>query len=560
MISSPLFLMVVGCVRIALEEPADCSGPPAATDTSSSIPTTDTGTTCELEEWFEDADDDGFGDDAVSVEACTQPSGYTEESGDCDDDDDDVNPDAYEPCGGEDLNCDGEVEECPSTVFLGLADMDVTLPGDLAGDEMGSAVGIGDVTADGLPDVLVGARYALDAGAVWLHPGPLTEPQLTTGAALARFTAASAGELGVDNCVGDDLDGDGVGDLVVGSRKAGEDDEGRVWLLYGPLSGLLTETNADGRFDGTATDDLTGVDLSCGGDIDGDGRVDLLIGARGLGRMMDDGNELEESGAAFVVTEPITGAVGPEVAVTIWGERRGQRVGRAVDSSSDLDGDGLADIALGAYFDSTHGDLAGLVYIVEGGITDDLYLEDADARLFYDEEGAAVGRDVATAGDIDCDGLGDLVIGAPGASSAAGAAFVVTQTPSTDIDLADAALIILGGDPDGYLGYAVGSDGDTNADGLADARVSAPGQHGAPTDSSLPGVLGIFYGGAGTRALAEADVVIEGGGAGESVGYDASLAGDLNGDQVDDLLMGATFAAGNADGSGAAFVLFSSLD
>jgi hypothetical protein len=111
--------------------------------------------------WYGDGDDDGYGDPDAAEAACDAPEGTVALPGDCDDGDPDIHPDAVETCLDDvDQDCDGTGAGCAAE----LADADLVLLGDVAGDEGGYAAdGAGDVDGDGFDDVLVGA-YQFDGG------------------------------------------------------------------------------------------------------------------------------------------------------------------------------------------------------------------------------------------------------------------------------------------------------------------------------------------------------------------------------------------------------------
>jgi hypothetical protein len=273
-----------------------------------------------------------------------------------------------------------------------------------------AAVGAGDVDGDGFGDVLVGAAAAGGAGAAWLVRGPITETMALDDAD-ARFD----GEAGHDDAGralagGEDVDGDGLADVVVGAAAGTTEGEGGVaYVIASPHLGEPELALADARI--VRTDGLEAFALSLDlADADGDGLADLLVGSAA-----PSGDP-----AVFLFLAPFAAAMTEADAVaTVTSDEEDGEFGEAVAFVADLSGDGLPDAMAG---DAAADGLAdgvdhGAVYVFWGTMAGALLADDAAVRLDGGRAVEAVGASIADAGDPDGDGLPDLLLGAPGYAS-----------------------------------------------------------------------------------------------------------------------------------------------
>lgn len=340
---------------------------------------------------------------------------------------------------------------------------------------------------------------------------------------------------------------------------------------------LASVASGTGGFviNGQAASEMAGWTVTGAGDVNGDGLADLLIGAPHGAPAAG-----AEGGRAYVVFGRSSGSSVIDLAAlgsggfVINGAAAGDNGGGSVAAAGDVNGDGLADLLIGAPFadrDPAGTADAGHSYVVFGksstGAVDLGALGSGGFDIVGQQAGDHSGASVATAGDVNGDGLADLLIGAPAADAAAGAnagrSYVVFgRTATTAVDLAGIAAGAGGGFVvNGRLagessGSAVGGAGDVNGDGLADLLVGAPGA-GA-------GHAYLVFGQATATAI-ELDAiaagnggfVINGQGNGDRSGASVAAAGDVNGDGLADLLVGAPAAnpAGAANG-GRSFVVF----
>jgi len=263
------------------------------------------------------------------------------------------------------------------------ADVDPFVYGDTTGDHLGGAVALADLTGDGVADLVVAAPDATgDAGQatglVYLLEGPLhtADPyrSLARNADGVWSGAAAQDRAGGEGALagGDDLDGDGLADLVIGGAGAlGSDRPGSVWLVPGgavlPTNGSLDRLGA--RIDGARPGDRAGAAVALPGDVDGDGHPDLLLGAdlRDGARSASSTSDSDGAGAAWLLygPAPTTGTYLVDTAApwTLPGAP-GDQLGAALGvGSGDGDDDGLTDLLVGA--PGTSGD-AGRVIVVLG--------------------------------------------------------------------------------------------------------------------------------------------------------------------------------------------------
>ena len=226
-----------------------------------------------------------------------------------------------------------------------------TIDGDQTGMAMGTSVALGDVDGDGLSDLFIGAPGG--AGGTVLHfadPSGLLSPD----DADQRFTLTDGLDesLGESVSVAGDLDGDGSLDLAIGAPRA-LSDVGAVYVWTGDWTG--EHDPADAHAIVTGTSEGIGEDVAGAGDIDQDGFADLLVGAPRAD---------EQYGQGFLVYGPFTGTVDPGEGLQVLAEEA-SRLGDGVGPVGDHNGDGFDDVGFGA--PSWPSEDAGRVWVFFGG-------------------------------------------------------------------------------------------------------------------------------------------------------------------------------------------------
>jgi hypothetical protein len=360
----------------------------------------------------------------------------------------------------------------PVTGTLDLSLADAKLVGEVGSDYAGWSVsGAGDVDGDGRDDVLVGAPFRYEGvsytGAAYLVSGPVTGT-FDLGHADAKLVGPSSYCCRSVSDAGD-VDADGHDDLLIDGDMDDEDgsNAGAAYLVLGPVSGTLDLSLADAKLVGEDREGNAGSSVSGAGDVDGDGHADLLIS----GAENDEGGR--DAGAAYLALGPVTGTLSLSLAdAKLVGEDAGDYAGAFVSDAGDVDGDGHADVLVGALNPGGH--YAGAAYLVLGGVTGTLDLSLADAKLVGERAGdeACI---VSGAGDVDANGHDDLLVGT--FFGGVNAAYVVLGPVTGTLDLSLADVKLIAEDEDDEAGSSVSGAGDVDADGQDDLLIGAY-QHG----------------------------------------------------------------------------------
>ena len=349
-----------------------------------------------------------------------------------------------------------------------------------------------------------------------------------------------------------DLDGDGSDDLLVGAfaHADGGSYAGAAYVVSGPVTGDLELSDADAKLTGETVDDWAGWAVSGAGDVNGDGFDDVLVGAHGN----DAGGS--SAGAAYLALGPLTGdrdlAAGE---AKLIGETASDYAGYALSTAGDMDGDGFDDLIIGAHGNDAGGTDAGAAYIVHGPVSGVVDLSTAEAKLVGETAYDYAGICVSDAGDINGDSLGDVVVGAHGWGGVladSGAAYVVLGPVTGTIDLSGAAARLTGEAATDYAGISVSGAGDINGDGLDDLLIGAHGSDAGGTDAGIAYLLiapvySITLSSSHARLIGEEDS--------DLAGAFVHTAGDTDGDGFDDLFIGAYQHSEGGSHAGSAYLI-----
>ena len=461
-------------------------------------------------------------------------------------------------------------------------------------DRSGNSVSqAGDINGDGLDDIIIGAHWAdpsgIDkAGSSYVIYGKSTSFSSSLDLAtldgnngfvingineddLSGYSVSQAG----------DINGDGLDDIIIGAFATDIDtnsDAGSSYVVFGNSSGFSSSfdlATLDGNngfvINGINENDNSGRSVSQAGDINGDGFDDLIIGAIWPGNV----------GISYVVYGNNTGfsssldlaTLDGNIGFVINGVNEVDYTGWSVSQAGDINGDGLDDIIIGAPLADPGGnDRAGSSYVVFGnssGFSSSFDLATLDGNNGFVINGVGVkdysGFSVSQSGDVNGDGLHDLIIGAYGSSPIngfrPGSSYVVFGKNtgfSNTLELADLdgnnGFVINGIINEENFGASVSQAGDVNGDGIDDIIIGAYlGFNGGRGYV----VFGKNTGFSNSLDLTTLDgsngFIINGIKTNDRTGNSVSQAGDLNGDGLDDIIIGAHWAGSKA---GSSYVVF----
>jgi len=405
-----------------------------------------------------------------------------------------------------------------------------------------SAYPAGDVNGDGYADVIVGAygydNTLTDEGRAWIFHGSASGLH-STAAWIVNGGQASC-SYGIAVGPAGDVNGDGYSDVCVGASgyDNGQTNEGMVSVYHGSANGALTTPawTAEGNMDGASFSNVRTA-----GDVDGDGYGDLAVGGHNWA------NGQTGEGATFVYHGSATGlAAAP--AWTAEGNQEGAHLNYIL-TSGDVNGDGYGDLALAApWYDNGQTD-EGLAQLYYGGAAG---LETSPAwAVESNQAGATIGYHDYQGGDFNGDGYVDVVLGLyqyDNTLTNEGGAWMYYGGPAGPAATPD--WTYYAGQANARGGTAVATAGDVNGDGYDDLLVGADDYDNGQNNE---GRTWLFYG-AGSKLAAAPACTIFGEQSGALFGYPAAIAGDVNGDGYDDILVSAHDYTGAFTAQGKAYL------
>jgi hypothetical protein len=459
-----------------------------------------------------------------------------------------------------------------------------SVSGSVQGDRLGySVASTGDINGDGVSDLVLGAyRVNSNAGAAYvifgMRNGYLGTFDLGTLSGSNGFTVPGIEpgvyHLGISVSAAGDINGDGVSDFVLGA----DDGYGTSYVIFGSRGGFqsvfnLMNLNGTNGFivRGIALNGGLGGSVSTAGDVNGDGISDLVLGAYSVNSYAGAAyvifGQREQFPALFNLTN-LNGINGFSVA----GIAPNDLLGCVVNTAGDINGDGISDLVLGAYNANTGlGGNGGAGYVIFGrreGFASFFNLSNINGTNGFaigSAASATLGGSISTVGDINGDGISDLGLSDASLNSGTGVSYIIfgnRQGFSSLFNLnklnGSNGFAVPGVAARSYLG-PVSSVGDISDDGIDDLVLGADGTANAA--NLVMGVAYVIFGNRvgfpstfnlnnlnGTNGFIVPGIAVN-----SSLGFSVSRAGDINGDGLNDLLLG---APGLNSDIGTAYIIF----
>jgi hypothetical protein len=284
-----------------------------------------------------------------------------------------------------------------------------------------------------------------------------------------------------------DVNGDGYADVIVGApyHDNGQSNEGRAYVYPGSISGLAAASSWTAESDQASA--YLGWSVGAAGDVNGDGYADVIVGAP-----LHDGGQTDE-GRAYVHLGSPSG-LAPAPSWTAAGGQAAAQFGVSVATAGDVNGDGYADVIVGAPYHDNGETNEGRAYVYQGSAAG-LSLT-ASWTAEGDQAGAFFGNPVGTAGDVNGDGFADVIVGATSYDNLQtdeGRAYVYHGSAS---GLSPAPNWTADGNQAGAAFGTSGTAGDVNGDGYAEVLVGASAYDNALANQ---GRAFVYYGNPGGR-------------------------------------------------------------
>lgn len=437
-----------------------------------------------------------------------------------------------------------------------------------------------DVNGDRINDFMLGAPFHdYDAGTLnsgqahlFLGKSEWSDIELSSQPADATYTHDGAmARFGFGAMVVGDVNGDGYADLAMGAPGATitNANDGFVGIVFGsadPTGSFKISDAMDTGFVGTAANDNLGTAVMPAGDVNGDGLADIIVGST---------VDATSDSRFWLVLGRKTGFPDPATKSSIDSiadanyivEGKINYTGYPV-TACDFNGDELDDLIMGSPA-AVGGVKRGKVFLVSGTATPssiDLRVASAQATFTGAADGSELGAGL-TCGDVNGDGFDDLFMGAPKISATVGRTYLVTGSATLrdyDFGSESPTALITGGGADTFLGINQCVPGDINDDGFNDYIIGAP--YKAIDGHDAQGEAYLFLGagspanvdlGAGGTADATYTGQVPPTGTVTALGF-CKAVGDVNGDGIDDILLGAPGAEVGGKEWGKAYIEFGS--
>ena len=442
----------------------------------------------------------------------------------------------------------------------------------------------GDINGDGISDVIVGSQVntyvVFGSNKAWTSPIQLKNLNGSNGFTLNCSSGVAGGSVSGAG----DINGDGIDDIIIGVPYSGKNLAGHSFLIFGsnrswsPVFDLMSLDGTNGfKIDGMVDNGESGYSVSKAGDINADGIDDIIIGAPAQGADIQT-----YPGQAYV----IFGSIGPWSSpfalsslngingFIINGESGMDECGYSVNKAGDINADGIDDIIIGAPY--ANGGKSYVIFGNKGPWTSPLQLSQLYGvnGFIIQGEGGYSGMSVSGAGDINDDGVGDILIGAPNAGTAYnpgyGKGYVIWGIKGTrpspfalsSLYGGNGGFIFMGDSNTDACGFSVSNAGDINSDGIGDLIFGAPGAY--PIGRVYGGKSYVIFGSKqpwnvytylfSSYLNGTTGFTINGEATQDYSGTSVSAAGDVNDDGIPDLIIGAP--GGKINSAGKGYVVF----
>jgi hypothetical protein len=382
-----------------------------------------------------------------------------------------------------------------------------------------------DVNGDGYADMIVGAfgQGTAVAGSVYVYLGG-ADGIATTPAVTLDAPAETDEWFGSSVVNAGDVNGDGYADLAI-TNVAGDQSGAALVYLGGPAGTATVPSASLAPFGGSFLA-FPEVGVASAGDVNGDGYGDLLVPGV-CGAECSGGANLYLGGERGVASTPVTSLVGARASGA-------QYTWFSIACAGDVDGDGYADIVIGSGADASSDVGDGRVDVFLGAATGPSAM--SSTTIASPSTTESFGLQVGGAGDVDGDGIADVLVGSKGGLADLPTVFVFTGTTS-GLSSTASTTIAMAAPANGDFGAGAATAGDVNGDGYADLVVTSPGYS-----------VEVFLGGMSGTPSSPSVTLLPPSAADGAFGYSFAGVGDVNGDGFADLAIGST-ASGSNDGT-----------